>query len=116
VEQVIPFALFVSLMLVGLVAGILLATQLGQVRVQRRLGARDFTLVKHEFEVALGRVVTLVFNAPVNSLAARWDSESPPENWEELRAKWHRGQAIRTPLAVAAFAGIALGSVLPGGG
>jgi len=154
VEGVIPYAMFVSLMLVGLVAGILLATQLGQVRVQRRLGARDFTLVKHEFEIALGRimpvlviaagvsivplvvllfpqgpapfvaalsalllwvgviVVTLVFNAPVNALAARWDPESPPQNWEELRAKWHRGQAVRTPLAVAAFAGIALASVL----
>nr|WP_240898362.1 anthrone oxygenase family protein [Agromyces luteolus] len=154
----IAIAEFVSLMLVGLVAGILLATQLGQLRVQRRLGARDFTLVKHEFEVALGRVmpvlviaagvsivplvvlrfpagpaafvaalaalalwigvivVTLVFNAPVNALAARWDPESPPEDWQALRAKWHRGQTIRTPLAVAAFAGVALASVLPMGG
>ena len=51
-----PFLMFASLMLVGLVAGILLATQLGQVRVQKRLGARDFTLVKHGFEIALACV------------------------------------------------------------
>jgi uncharacterized membrane protein len=154
-ERVIPFSMFASLMLVGLVAGILLATQLGQVRVQKRLGARDFTLVKHSFEIALGRVmpvlviaagasivplvillpprgpvpfiaallalllwagvilVTLIFNAPVNALAARWDPETPPENWKELRGRWHLGQAIRTPLAVAAFAGIALACVFP---
>ena len=152
-ESAIPYAMFASLMLVGLVAGILLATQLGQVRVQKRLSARDFTLVKHEFEVALGRVmpvlviaagvsivplilllpprgpvpftaallalllwagviiVTLVFNAPVNALAARWDPENPPDNWEELRDRWHLGQTIRTPLAVAAFAGVALACV-----
>ena len=151
----IPYAMFASLMLVGLVAGILLATQLGQVRVQKRLGARDFTLVKHGFEIALGRVmpvlviaagvsivplvlllpprgpfpftaallalllwagviiVTMMFNAPVNALAARWDPETPPENWRELRDRWHLGQAIRTPLAVIAFAGVALACVVP---
>ena len=155
-ELAIPFSMFASLMLVGLVAGILLATQLGQVRVQKQLGARDFTLVKHGFEVALGRVmpilvisagvsivplvlllwargpvpfiaalvalllwagviiVTLVFNAPVNALAAHWDPERPPENWEALRGRWHLGQTIRTPLAMAAFAGIALACVFPG--
>jgi hypothetical protein len=151
-----PLSMFVSLMLVGLVAGILLATQLGQVRVQKRLGARDFTLVKHSFELALGRVmpvlviaagvsiipllllasrgpvpfiaallaallwagvivVTLILNAPVNALARHWDPETPPENWEELRDRWHLGQTIRTPLAVAAFAGIALASVTAAG-
>jgi hypothetical protein len=93
-EGAIPYPMFASLMLVGLVAGILLATQLGQVRVQRRLGARDFTLVKHEFEFALGRVM------PVLVIAGRW----------------HRGQAVRTPLAVPAFAAIALASVLLGSG
>jgi uncharacterized membrane protein len=152
-----PTALFVSLLLVGLVAGIFLATQLGQVRVQNRLGARDFALVKHSFEVALGDVMpvlvivagasivplvvlhvsagaarlalalvalalwvgvivaTLVYNAPVNSLVAQWDPNTPPENWEALRDKWHLGQAIRTPLAIASFAAVALIAVLPQG-
>jgi uncharacterized membrane protein len=150
-----PAATFVSLLLVGLVAGIFLATQLGQVRVQNTLGARDFTLVKHSFEVALGGVmpvlviaagisigplvgmhwsagalrltlvlvalllwvgvvvVTLIYNAPVNSLAAQWDPSAPPANWEALRDRWHLGQAIRTALAIASFAAVAMIAVLP---
>jgi uncharacterized membrane protein len=154
-ELVLPLSMFASLMLVGLAAGILLATQLGQVPVQKRLDARDFSLVKHGFEIALGRVmpvlviaagasmvpllmllaprglvpfiaalvalllwagvipVTLIFNAPVNALARHWDPETPPENWRELRARWHVGQTIRTPLAVAAFAGVTLACVFP---
>lgn len=150
-----PTTTVVSLLLVGLVAGIFLATQLGQVRVQNTLEARDFTLVKHSFEVALGGVmpvlviaagisivplvglhwsagalrlalvlvalvlwvgvivVTLVYNAPVNSLAAQWNPNAPPANWEALRDKWHLGQAIRTPLAIASFAAVAMVAVLP---
>lgn len=68
-EWVTPAALFISLMLVGLVAGIFLATQLGQVQVQNRLGARDFTLVKQSFEVALGVVMPpLVIGAGLSIL------------------------------------------------
>ena len=149
-ERMTPIAMFVSLMLVGLVAGIFLATQLGQLRVQNTLGARDFTLVKHGFEVAVGRVmppltiaaglsvvplvillrsqgpvrltavvvalllwvgvvvVTLIYNAPVNRLAVGWDPQSPPANWEALRDRWHLGQTLRTPLAVGAFAALAV--------
>lgn len=157
-ERAIPAALFVSLIVVGLVAGIFLATQLGQVQVQNTLDARDFTLVKHGFEVALGKVMpvlviaagvsivplvfllrswgparfvavvialvlwagviiaTLVFNAPVNALAVEWNPEAPPGNWEELRDQWDRGQTIRTPLAIAAFAAIAFAAVWPSTG
>jgi uncharacterized membrane protein len=157
-ERVIPAAMFVSLIVVGLVAGIFLATQLGQLRVQNTLDARDFTLVKHGFEVALGKVMpilviaagvsivplvfllrswgparfiavvialilwagvviaTLVYNAPVNALAVEWNPGAPPANWEVLRDKWHRGQTIRTPLAIAAFAAIAFAAVWPSTG
>jgi uncharacterized membrane protein len=157
-ERAVSAALFVSLIVVGLVAGIFLATQLGQVQVQNTLGARDFTLVKHGFEVALGKVMpvlviaagvsivplvfllrswgparfiavvialvlwagviiaTLVLNAPVNALAVEWNPEAPPANWEELRDQWDRGQMIRTPLAIAAFAAIAFAAVWPSTG
>jgi uncharacterized membrane protein len=157
-ERVTPAAMFVSLLVVGLVAGIFLATQLGQLRVQNTLGARDFTLVKHGFEVALGKVMpvlviaagvsivplvfllrtsgparfiavvialvlwcgvilaTLVYNAPVNALAVEWNPDAPLTNWEELRDRWHRGQTIRTPLAIAAFAAVALAAVWPSTG
>jgi uncharacterized membrane protein len=60
-------------------------------------------------------IVTLVFNAPVNAVARHWDPATPPEDWKQLRDRWHRGQSIRTPLAVAAFAGVTLSCVLPGG-
>jgi Anthrone oxygenase len=154
----IRMAMFASLVLVGLVAGIFLATQLGQVRVQNTLDARDFTLVKHRFEVALGKVMpvlvviaglsiaplvfllysdglvrfiavmlalllwagviiaTLVYNAPVNALAVEWDPSAPPADWQQLRDQWHRGQAIRTPLALAAFVAIAFAAVFPSTG
>jgi uncharacterized membrane protein len=157
-ERAIPAATFVSLVVVGLVAGIFLATQLGQLRVQNTLDAGDFTLVKHGFEVAVGKVMpvlviaaglsiaplvfllrssgparfiavvlalilwacviiaTLVYNAPVNALAVEWNPEAPPANWEELRDQWHRGQTIRTPLAIAAFAAIAFAAVWPSTG
>jgi uncharacterized membrane protein len=156
-ERAVPAAMFVSLVVVGLVAGIFLATQLGQLRVQNTLDARDFTLVKHGFEVAVGKVMpvlviaagvsiallvfllrssgprfiavvlalilwagviiaTLVYNAPVNALAVEWNPEAPAANWEELRDQWHRGQTIRTPLAIAAFAAIAFGAVWPSTG
>src|SRR5687767_12296988 len=156
-ERAIPAAMFVSLVVVGLVAGIFLATQLGQLRVQNTLDARDFTLVKHGFEVAVGKVMpvlviaagvsiallvfllrssgprfiavvlalilwagviiaTLVYNAPVNALAVEWNPEAPPANREQLRDQWHRGQTIRTPLAIAAFAAIAFAAVWPSTG
>jgi uncharacterized membrane protein len=157
-ERAIPVAMFVSLVLVGLVAGTLLATQLGQLRVQNTLDARDFTLVKHSFEVAVGKVMpvlviaaglsivppvfllysrglvaffavvlalllwagvivaTLIYNVPVNALAVEWNPDAPPANWEELRDQWHRGQTIRTPLAIAAFAAVAFAAVWPSTG
>ena len=149
-------AQLLSMILVGVVAGSFVATQLGQLRVQNTLGARDFTMVKHNFEVAVGGVmpalviasaasialvvglvaadgrgpvlvvsalalllwvaviiVTLRYNAPVNALAADWDPAAPPDHWEALRDTWHFGQSVRTPLAVASFACLALGTVWP---
>ena len=63
-EQLAAWAELISLMVVGVVAGTFVATQIGQVRVQNTLDARDFTLVKHGFEVAVGRIM------PVLTIAA----------------------------------------------
>ena len=155
-DRLAALAQLLSLIVVGVVAGSFVATQIGQVRVQNTLGARDFTLVKHGFEVALGGImpvlvigsavtiaavvvltavtirgpvlvlsalalllwigvigVTLCYNLPVNRLAATWDPASPPSDWESLRDKWHRGQTLRTPLAVASFVALALGALWP---
>jgi len=59
-DRLTPGAHLLSLILVGLVSGSFLGTQLGQVRVQNALGARDFTLVKHSFEVAVGGVMPVL--------------------------------------------------------
>jgi uncharacterized membrane protein len=150
VERLAAWTQLVSIVIVGVVAGTFVATQIGQVRVQNTLDARDFTLVKHGFEVALGRimpvltaaagvslipvviaggsgttrglaiaalalwigvvVVTLVFNAPVNAEAARWNPEVPPADWAAQRDRWHLGQTLRTPLAVASLVCVVLAS------
>ena len=155
-DRLVALAQLLSVIVVGVVAGIFVGTQVGQVGVQSSLGARDFTLVKHRFEVALGVimpvrvigsavtiaavvvltavagggavllgsgvalllwigviVVTLRYNAPVNRLAASWDPAAPPGDWEALRDRWHRGQTVRTPLAVSSFVVLALGVVWP---
>jgi uncharacterized membrane protein len=59
-ERFTAAAQLFSLILVGVVAGSFVGTQLGQVRVQNTLGARDFTLVKHSFEVAVGGVMPVL--------------------------------------------------------
>jgi uncharacterized membrane protein len=155
-DRLIASTQLLAVLLVGVAAGTFVATQIGQVRVQRTLGARDFTLVKHSFEVAVGGimpvlviaaavsilpvvalsavsgrrailvlpivalalwvaviVVTLVYNAPVNSAAATWDPSSPPADWQAMRDKWHFGQTVRTPPAVASFICLAVSAVWP---
>ena len=113
-ERVAAWAQLVSLVIVGVVAGMFVATQVGQLRVQDTLDARDFVLVKHGFEVAglwIGViVVTLVLNAPVNAEAVNWDPAAPPVDWEAQRDRWHLGQSVRTPMAVASFVCLGLAS------
>lgn len=50
-------ALGVALVVDGLVAGIFLCVQLGQVRAQKAMDAREFAFVKQELERALGGVM-----------------------------------------------------------
>lgn len=49
--------LFVSLLLTGLVAGLFVGTQLGQVPVQSGLDAAQFAFFKQRFELAAGSVM-----------------------------------------------------------
>jgi uncharacterized membrane protein len=71
VDRFFALSQLASTVLVGVVAGIFVATQLGQVRVQRTLAARDFTLVKHSFEIALGRIMpALVIAAGISLVVA----------------------------------------------
>ena len=67
-ERLTAWVQLVSVVIVGVVAGIFVATQIGQVRVQNTLDARDFTLVKHGFEVAVGRIMPVLTIASVVSI------------------------------------------------
>jgi hypothetical protein len=33
-------------------------------------------------------LTTLVVNVPINVATAKWDPESPPEDWGSLRHRW----------------------------
>jgi hypothetical protein len=57
-------------------------------------------------------VVTAVFNLPVNRVAVTWNPEAPPADWEARRDRWHRGQAIRLPISIVAFACLTAAAVL----
>jgi uncharacterized membrane protein len=59
-ERFAAWAQLVSVMIVGIVAGTFVASQIGQVRVQNTLDAREFTLVKHRFELAMGRIMPVL--------------------------------------------------------
>src|ERR687892_221733 len=57
-------------------------------------------------------VVTAIYNLPVNREAVKWDPGHPPADWEAKRDRWHRGQAIRLPIGLLAFACHAAAAVL----
>jgi uncharacterized membrane protein len=57
-------------------------------------------------------VVTAIFNLPVNREAIHWDPENPPSDWATKRDRWHLGNAIRLPISIVAFAGLALAAVV----
>jgi hypothetical protein len=145
---------FLSLLMTGVVAGLFVGTELGQLKVQEGLGARDFAFFKQRFELAVGGImppvlilttlsplpllillrrgprvsvalvglalalwiaataVTVALNVPVNALAARWDAANPPADWEQLRARWHLGQTLRTALTVPGFAALLLAALV----
>jgi uncharacterized membrane protein len=48
---------FLSLLATGLVAGLFVGTELGQLRVQEGLDASEFTFFKRRFELAVGRIM-----------------------------------------------------------
>lgn len=68
-DRLTAWAQLLSLTLVGVLAGSFVGTQLGQVRVQNALGARDFTLVKHRFEVAVGGIMPVLVIGSALSIA-----------------------------------------------
>lgn len=54
--------------------------------------------------LAVALVTTIAVNVGINAATGRWDPEDPPEDWEAVRRRWERFQAIRSWLLLVGFA------------
>jgi uncharacterized membrane protein len=52
--------------------------------------------------------LTLIVNLPINSDQLRWNAQSPPSDWADVRDRWQIAHTVRTVAAVLAFAVLAL--------
>jgi uncharacterized membrane protein len=59
--------------------------------------------------------ISLSTNVPTNRAIARWSIQSPPENWNAIRAGWIRWHILRTLVAVPALVCYLLSGLLAGG-
>ncbi|MFF3850281.1 anthrone oxygenase family protein [Streptomyces sp. NPDC002328] len=57
--------------------------------------------------------LTLTVNLPINSDQLRWNAQSPPSDWTNVRDRWQIAHAVRTVAAVLAFTALALATSLP---
>jgi hypothetical protein len=51
-------------------------------------------------------VLTVTQLEPINRLADAWNPDQPPAGWTALRERWLALHAVRTAIAVLAFAGL----------
>lgn len=51
-------------------------------------------------------VLTVTQMEPINQLANTWNPDQPPADWAVLRQRWVTLHAVRTAIAVLAFAGL----------
>lgn len=49
-------------------------------------------------------VITVAVNLPINTIQEAWRAEAPPSDWMEVRDHWQLAHALRTAVAVCAFA------------
>lgn len=62
---------------------------------------------------AVATATTLAVNVPINIATGRWNPDSPPPEWKQLRRRWERFQAIRAWLLLGAFAWLSIGFATP---
>ena len=58
---------------------------------------------------AVATATTLAVNVPINVATGRWDPDSPPPEWKQLRRRWEVFQAVRAWLLLGAFAFLSIG-------
>lgn len=59
--------------------------------------------------------ISLSTNVPTNKAIAGWSMQSPPDNWEAVRAGWIRWHILRTLVSVPALVCYLLSGLLAGG-
>jgi len=62
----------------------------------------------------VGMLVTVVVHFPINDAIMTWQPDTPPADWQDLRARWLTAHAVRTVVAVAGFALVVLAVSRPG--
>jgi len=58
-------------------------------------------------------VYSLLLPVPINNQVARWQPDSVPANWRELRRRWDMLNAIRLVFLVVALILLVTSSVIP---
>jgi uncharacterized membrane protein len=61
--------------------------------------------------LVVAAVVTRLCNQPINAVVITWNAQSPPPQFEQLRAEWWQWHIVRTVAGVAGF-GFALAAML----
>lgn len=62
--------------------------------------------------VAAG-LITRFANQPINAVVARWNPQSPPGNWQDMRDTWWYWHRVRTIVGIAALCFMILPAVIP---
>lgn len=62
-----------------------------------------FLLVAAVICLVVAGVVTRFMNQPINSEVMRWNVQSPPANWMELRDQWWKWHIVRTLAGIGAL-------------
>ena len=47
--------------------------------------------------------VTMIINVPINNQIVKWNVQSPPSDWQEIRDRWNAISYLRTPAAGISF-------------
>ena len=62
--------------------------------------------------IVLMLAISLFGNVPINKQVIEWNSQSPPDNWLELRNRWDSLHRIRVVLDIAALILLLLGALI----
>ncbi|HEY0077010.1 MAG TPA: DUF1772 domain-containing protein [Pyrinomonadaceae bacterium] len=91
--RVMPVLMTLSLIL-SLSYAISLRAEAGAASLIRWAAAASFILAL---------VSTLIFNVPINLATGKWNPDSPPADWKQVRNRWEFFQGVRSWLLLIGF-------------